>query len=90
MWLPPELAMQLGSYLNPRDLTVCMTQLSSSGAEFVSAGFTDDTTTILLHELVVCCRLSVGGEDVAQRCIEHIASFVARRGNVQTITWMPD
>jgi hypothetical protein len=83
--LLPELAMQVGSYLDPLDLRVCTTQLCSGGAEFVSAGFTNDATIILLHELVARCRLSVGGDDVAQECIERIESFVARRGNVRTI-----
>jgi Leucine-rich repeat (LRR) protein len=85
MWLPPELAMQVGSYLDPHDLRVCTTQLCSSGAEFVSAGFKKDTTTIRLHGLVACCRLTAGVDDVAQECIERIESFLTRRGSVQTI-----
>jgi Leucine-rich repeat (LRR) protein len=84
MWLPPELAMLIGSYLDPDDLRVC-TQLCSSGAGFVANLFTNDGTTILLHELIACCRLSPGVDDVAQECIERIKSFVKRRGNVQTI-----
>jgi hypothetical protein len=134
MRLPQELAMLVGSYLDPRDLRVCTTQLCSSETEFVSAGFTNDDTTIILHELVACVvthteiankrgesndlvqtfsriaagllsgvrasfeemisflrskprnRLSAGGDDdVAQKCIERIESFVARRRNVRTI-----
>jgi hypothetical protein len=85
MWLPQELAMQVGAYLGPHDLTVCTTQLCSSGAGFVATGFTNDTTTIRLHELVSCCRLSEGVDDVAQECIERMESFLARRGNVLTI-----
>jgi hypothetical protein len=85
MWLPQELAMLVGSYLDPSDLKVCTTQLCSSGAEFVSTGFTNHTTTIRLHELVACCRLPAGVDDVAQECIERMESFLARRGNVRTI-----
>jgi Leucine-rich repeat (LRR) protein len=85
MWLPPELAMQVGSYLDPHDLRVCTTQLCSSGAGFVANLFTNVATTILLHKLVACCRLSADVEDVAQECIERIESFLARRGNVRTI-----
>jgi hypothetical protein len=77
--------MQVGSYLDPHDLRVCTTQLCSSGAGFVANLFTPDGATILLHELVACCRLSVGVQDVAQECIERIKSFLARRGNVRRI-----
>jgi Leucine-rich repeat (LRR) protein len=90
MWLPRELAAQVGSYLDPHDLTVCAMQLCSSGAEFVGPGFKDTTTTILLHELVACYPLpagvrSVRANRVAEFCIKRIKSFVAWRGNVQTI-----
>jgi hypothetical protein len=85
MWLPPELAMQVGSYLDPNDLQVCTTQLCSTGAGFVATTFTNDTTTIRLHVLVACCRLSVGVDNVAQECIERIELFLARRGKVRTI-----
>jgi hypothetical protein len=86
MWLPPELAMLVGSYLlEPHDLRVCTTQLCSSGAGFVANLFTKNATTILLHELVACCRLSAGVDDVAIEGIKRIESFMARRGNVQTI-----
>jgi hypothetical protein len=84
MWLPPELARHVGSYLDPLDLTVC-TQLCFSGAEFVSAGFTNDATTVILHELVACCRSSAGFGDVAHACIGRIELFVKRRRSVQTI-----
>jgi hypothetical protein len=60
MWLPRELAMLVGSFLDPHDLQVCTTQLCSRGAEFVSAGLTNDATIIILHELVGCCQLSSG------------------------------
>jgi hypothetical protein len=85
MWLPLELAMQIGSYLHPLDLTACTTQLCSSGAGFVATELTNGTTTIRLQELVACCRLSPGVDDVAQECMKRIKSFVARRGNVRTI-----
>jgi hypothetical protein len=85
MWLPQELAMQVGSYLDPHDLRVCTTQLCSSGAGFVANIFANDGTTILLHELVACSRLSAGVDDVAQECIERMKSFLARRGNVRRI-----
>jgi Leucine-rich repeat (LRR) protein len=85
VWLPRELAMLVGSYLDPHDLQMCTTQLCSSGVECVSIGFRNDTTTIRLHELVACCRLSPGEDDVAQECMKRIESFVKRRGNVQTI-----
>jgi Leucine-rich repeat (LRR) protein len=77
--------MHIGSHLSPHDLTVCTTQLCSSGAGFVANLFANDGTTIRLHELVACCRLFAGVDDVAQECIERIESFLARRGNVQTI-----
>jgi hypothetical protein len=77
--------MLIGTYLDPRDLQVCTSQLCSSGAGFVATGFKNDATTIRLDELVACCRLSAGVDDVAQECIERIESFVKRRGNVQTI-----
>jgi Leucine-rich repeat (LRR) protein len=77
--------MLVGSYLNPHDVLVCTTQLCSSGAGFVATGITNKRTTILLHELVECCRLSAGVDDIAQECVARIESFVARRGNVQTI-----
>jgi hypothetical protein len=52
----------------------------------VSAGVKEDTTTILLHELVACCRSwCAGDDDVAQECIKLLESFLARRGSVQTI-----
>jgi hypothetical protein len=85
MWLPQELAMLVGSYLDAGDLRVCTTQLCSSGAGFVANLFKNDSTTIRLHELVACCRLSVSVDDVAQECIERVESFVKRRVNVQTI-----
>jgi hypothetical protein len=90
MWLPRELAALVGSYLDPHDLTVCMTQLCSSGAEFVGPGCKDTTTTILLHELVARYPLPAGvrtvrANRVALYCIKRIKSFVAWRGNVQTI-----
>jgi hypothetical protein len=85
MWLPQELAMQIGSYLNPHDLAVCTTQLCSSGAGFVASLFKNDGATILLHELVACCRLAEGVADVVQECIERMESFLSRRGNVRTI-----
>jgi hypothetical protein len=85
MWLPPELAMQVGSYLDPYDLQVCTTQLRSSGAGFVANLFANESITILLHELVMCCQLCAGVDDVAQDCIERIMSFLVRRGNVRTI-----
>jgi hypothetical protein len=85
MRLPQELAMLVGSHLNPRDLQMCTTQLCSSGPEFVANLFTNDGTTILLDELVQCCRSSVGVEHAARECIERIVSFVKRRGNVKTI-----
>jgi hypothetical protein len=87
MWLPQELAMLVGSHLDPHDLKVCTTQLCSSGVGFVANNlFANYGITILLHELVACCRLSAGVvEDVAQECIERIESFLARRGNVRTI-----
>jgi hypothetical protein len=78
--------MLIGSHLDRHDLQMCTTQLCSRGAEFVSAGWMNDATTICLHELVACCRLSAAGvDDVAHECIERIESFLARRGNVQTI-----
>jgi hypothetical protein len=83
--LPPELAMLVGAYLDPLALRVCTTQLCSSGAGFVATGFRNNATTILLHELVACCRLAVGVDGVAHGCIDRMESFVARRGNVQTI-----
>jgi hypothetical protein len=85
MRLPPDLAMLVGSYLDPHDLRVCMTQLCSGGTGFVATGCANDATTILLHELVVCCRLSDGVDGIAHECMERIESFVSRRGNVQTI-----
>jgi Leucine-rich repeat (LRR) protein len=85
MWLPQELAMHVGSYLHPHDLRVCTTQLCSSGAGFVANLFTNDATTICLHRLLACCGLSAGVDDVAQECTKRIASFVKRRGKVQTI-----
>jgi hypothetical protein len=85
MWLPPELAMLVGSYLNPRDLQMCTTQLCSSGTELVALLATQDVTTIRLHALIACCRLSAGVEDLAQLCVERIESFVKRRGNAKTI-----
>jgi acetolactate synthase regulatory subunit len=85
MWLPPELAMLVGLYLDPHDLQMCTTQLCSSGAGFVANLFANDATTICLHDLVACCRLSVGVDDIADECIERIAAFVKRRGNVQSI-----
>jgi hypothetical protein len=85
MWLPQELAMLIGSNLDPSDLRVCTTQLCSSGAEFVATGLTNGTTTVRLHELVACCRLSAGVDDVALECMKRIESFVARHSNVKTI-----
>jgi hypothetical protein len=85
MWLPPELAMQVGSYLDPDDLQMCTTQLCSRGAGFVANLVANDVITIRLHKLVACCWLPVGFEDVAQECIERIESFVKRRGNVRTV-----
>jgi hypothetical protein len=85
MWLPRELAMQIGSYLDPHDLRVCTTQLCSSGAGFVSNLFKKTTATILLHELVACCRLSAGVDDIAIEGINRVESFMKRRGSVQTI-----
>jgi hypothetical protein len=86
MWLPHELATLVGSYLDPPDLRVCTTQLCSSGTGFVATAFTNDATTILLHELIACCRLSAGVEDVAQESInKRIEAFLARRGAVHTI-----
>jgi hypothetical protein len=85
MWLPPELAMQVGSYLNPHDLRVCTTQLCSSGPGFVAHRFTNDGTRFILHELAECCLLPAGVDDVAKECIERMESFLVRRGNVQTI-----
>jgi hypothetical protein len=85
MWLPQELAMHIGSFLDPHDLAVCTAQLCSSGAGFVANLFANDTTAIRLHELVACCRWSGGTKGVAQEGIERIASFVKRRGNVKTI-----
>jgi hypothetical protein len=85
MWLPQDLAMLVGSYLDPHDLTVCTTQLCSSGAGFVANLFANDSTTILLHELVASCRLSACVDDVAHEGMKRIESFVKRRGNVQTI-----
>jgi Leucine-rich repeat (LRR) protein len=85
MWLPRELAMLVGSYLDPHDQIVCTTQLCSSGAGFVANLFTTYGATICLHELIACCRLSVAVEDVAQECIERIKSFLARHGNAGTV-----
>jgi hypothetical protein len=86
MWLlPQELAMLVGSYLDPHDLKVCTRQLCSSGAGFVAPLFTNDVTTIRLRELIACCQLSVGVVNLAQECIDRIESFLARRGNVRTI-----
>jgi hypothetical protein len=87
--------MLVGSYLDPHDLRVCTTQLCSSGAGFVAAGFTNNSTKVMLHELVACChtsyfslwccRLTAGVDDAARECVERIESFLARRGTVQTI-----
>jgi hypothetical protein len=85
MWLPQELAMHVGSYLDAHDLRVCTTQLCSSGAEFVANLIKNVGTTVRLHELIACCRLSTGVVEVAQECIERMESFLARRGNVRTI-----
>jgi Leucine-rich repeat (LRR) protein len=87
MWLPQELTVEIGSYLNAHDLRVCTTQLCSSGAEFVSAGVANDSTTIRLQELIACCPsvCYVPVDDVAQECVERVESFVKRRGNVKTI-----
>jgi Leucine-rich repeat (LRR) protein len=85
MWLPPELAMLVCGYLDPHDQRVCTTQLCSSGAGFVANQLANDGTTILLHELVACCRLSACVDDVAHEGIERVRSFVKRRGNVHTI-----
>jgi hypothetical protein len=85
MWLPQELAMLVGAYLDPHDLAVCTTQLCSSGPGFVANLFANDTTTILLHMLVARYRLSAGVDDVAQECIVRMESFLVRRGNVRTI-----
>jgi hypothetical protein len=85
MWLPQELAMLVGSYLDADDLKLCTMQLCSSGAGFVTNLFTNKGTAIRLHELVACCRLSVGVNDVAQECAKRIESCVKRRGNVRTI-----
>jgi hypothetical protein len=85
MWLPPELAMLVCGYLDPHDLRVCTTQLCSSGAGFVANQLTNDGTTILLRELVACCRLSACVDDVAHEGIERVESFVKRHGNVHTV-----
>jgi Leucine-rich repeat (LRR) protein len=87
MRLPQELAMLVGSFLDARDVRVCTTQLCSSETEFVSAGFTNTTTTIiLLHELAALCLPWPWTVDsVTQECIERVESFLARRGNVKTI-----
>jgi Leucine-rich repeat (LRR) protein len=77
--------MLVGSFLDPGDLRVCTTQLCSSGTEFVSNLFAKNTRTILLHELVACCPLSAGVDDVAIEGIKRIESFLARCGEVQTI-----
>jgi Leucine-rich repeat (LRR) protein len=78
--------MLVGSYLDPHDLRVCTTQLCSRGAGFVSNLFSSDTTTtILLPELVACCRLSAGVDDIAIESIKRIESFVKRLSNVQKI-----
>jgi hypothetical protein len=84
MRLPQELAMLVGSFLDPHDLKVC-TQLCSSGTEFVANLFANDATTILLHELVACSRWSPGVDDFAQACTKRIESFVARHINVRTV-----
>jgi hypothetical protein len=86
MCLPPELAMLVGSYLDPHDVRVCTTQLCSSGAEFVANLFANGAAIVRLHELVACCRLSAVDDGVAQECTKRIELFVARRrGNVQAI-----
>jgi outer membrane receptor for monomeric catechols len=77
--------MLVGSFLDPRDLRVCTTQLCSSGAAFVANLFTNNTTTVLLHQLVALCRSSAGVDDIAIESIKRIESFVKRRGEVQTI-----
>jgi hypothetical protein len=77
--------MLVGAYLDPHDLRVCTTQLCSTGAGFVANLFANDGTTMRLHGLVACCRLSAGVDDVAQECIGRMESFLARRGNVRTI-----
>jgi hypothetical protein len=77
--------MHIGSYLDPHDLQMCTTQLCSSGAGFVANLLTKDGIRLLLPELVACCWLSLGVDDVAQECTKRIGSFLARRGNVQAI-----
>jgi hypothetical protein len=77
--------MQVGSYLDPRDLKVCTMQLCSTGVGFVANLFANDTATIRLNELIACCRRSVRVRDVAQHGIARIELFVKRRGNIQTI-----
>jgi hypothetical protein len=54
MHLPPELAMEVGSYLNHEELKMCIAELCSSGVEFVAAPLSRRVTKVQvdLDELI--------------------------------------
>jgi hypothetical protein len=96
MQLPLEIAMEVGSFLNSRDLTVSTTQLCSEGVKFVARPITNrnGTLNIRLHKLIRCLSSSstqptaqrtsaqVG---VAQEVAKRIEFYLARRANVAKI-----
>jgi Leucine-rich repeat (LRR) protein len=75
MRLPLDIAMEVGSFLDRRSLTVCTTQLCWDGVEFVSRPCKDsgaNVTTIQLHKLVELCSAASEAPTMGQ---EHTNSY---------------
>jgi hypothetical protein len=95
MQLPLEIAMEVGSFLNSRDLTVSTTQLCAKGVKFVARPITDRNATlkIRLYVLITCASSSVtrpaakhkSKQSVAQEAAKRIEFCLARRANVAKI-----
>jgi hypothetical protein len=96
MQLPLEIAMEVGSFLDARDLRVSTTQLCSEGVKFVARPITDRNATmhIVLDGLISSSSASsyppaaqrASAQDVAQEALKRIEFFLARRANVAKIT----
>jgi hypothetical protein len=99
MRLPPELAMEIGSYLTEQERKTCTYKLSRGGLDFVSGALTDRTNKLMvdLVPLIDLCRAVVPPSikraklaAVAQQMFARIEFYVSRCPHVEVVILFAD
>jgi hypothetical protein len=93
MRFPLEMAQEIGSFLDKRDLQFCTKRLCTTGVIFVSTPMADVTSSAIvgLHTLIWICRFSKGSptnqvaKAIYQQIIGRIELFLTRRLHVERV-----